>query len=156
VRTFNPQVRAKLLKAIEREAKGIAMAANAPREPEIRVAASIDAVSNDTALTNHIAATLESVLGHDKVVEMPAQMTSEDFSQYGLAGVHAVLLHVGAVDPVRLAKAKQTDTILPGPHSPQWAPEVQTTMKTFITAETAALIDLFNSVPAAGSSPSGK
>jgi amidohydrolase len=156
VRTFNPQVRAKLLKAIEREARGIAVAANAPKEPEVKVAAGTDAVYNDPTLTNHLAAVLKSALGPDKVVEMPAKMTSEDFSQYGLAGAHAVLLHVGAVDPVKLAMAKQSGTILPGPHSPQWAPEVQPTMKAFITAETAVLMDLFNSKPAAGSLPSGK
>jgi amidohydrolase len=156
VRTFNPQVRAKLLKAIEREAKGIAVAANAPKEPEVKVAAGTDAVYNDPTLTNHMAAVLKSALGPDKVVEMPAKMTSEDFSQYGLAGVHAVLLHVGAVDPVKLAMAKQSGTILPGPHSPQWAPEVQPTMKAFITAETAVLMDFFNTKPAAGSPPSGR
>jgi hippurate hydrolase len=38
---------------------------------------------------------------------MPAKMTSEDFSQYGLAGVPAVLLHIGAVDPAKLARLSQ-------------------------------------------------
>ncbi|MGI9101433.1 MAG: amidohydrolase [Terriglobales bacterium] len=156
VRTFNPEVRAKLLKAIGREAKGIAMAANAPREPEIKIAAGTDAVYNDPALTEHMAAVLKKALGVDHVVEMSAKMTSEDFSQYGLAGAHAVLLHVGAVDPVKLAAAKQSGAILPGPHSPQWAPEVKPTMTAAIAAETAILMDLFNTKPAASSMPAGK
>ncbi|MGZ4837717.1 MAG: amidohydrolase [Terriglobales bacterium] len=155
VRAFSPEVRAKLLKAIDREAKGIAMAANAPKQPEVKIAAGTDAVYNDPTLTNHMAAVLKSVLGPNHVVEMPAKTTSEDFSQYGLAGAHAVLLHVGAVDPAKLAAAKQSGTILPGPHSPQWAPEVEPTMKAAITAETAVLMDLFNTRPATGSSPAG-
>ena len=156
VRAFSPQARAKLLKGIEREAKGIAVAANAPKEPEVKLAAGTDAVYNDPALTNHMADVLRAALGPDKVVEMPAKMTSEDFSQYGLAGAHAVLLHVGAVDPVKLAMAKQSGTILPGPHSPQWAPDVEPTMKSFIAAETALLMDLFNTKPSPGTTPSDK
>ena len=76
------------------------------------------------------------------MVEMPAKMTSEDFSQYGLAGVQAVLLHVGAVDAAKLAEAKQSGKPLPAPHSPQWAPVFQPTVNAAITAETAVLMDL--------------
>ncbi len=72
-------------------------------------------------------------------------MTSEDFSQYGLAGASSVLLHIGAVDAAKLAAARQSGTILPGPHSPQWAPEREPTLKAAITAETAALLDFFGS-----------
>ncbi len=39
---------------------------------------------------------------------MPARMISEDFLQYALAGAHVVLLHVGAIAPVKLATAKQS------------------------------------------------
>jgi hippurate hydrolase len=73
---------------------------------------------------------------------MPAQMTSEDFSQYGLAGVPAVLLHIGAVDPATLKAAEANGTVLPGPHSPQWAPNLEPTLKALVTAETLMLMDL--------------
>jgi hypothetical protein len=75
---------------------------------------------------------------------MPAKMTSEDFSQYGQAGVPEVLLHVGAVDPAKLAESKRTGTPLPAPHSPQWAPVFQPTVQAAITAETAVLMDLLS------------
>ncbi len=145
VRTFSPQARKKLLAGIERVAKGEAQAAGAPREPLVKIEAATDAVYNDPELTNRLAATLRKALGQQNVVEMPAKMTSEDFSQYGLAGVPSVLLHIGAVDPAKLAAAKQSGTPLPGPHSPQWAPEREPTLKAAITAETAALLDLFGS-----------
>jgi amidohydrolase len=142
VRTFSPQARKRMLAAIEREAKGEAMAANAPKEPTVEVKAGTDAVFNDPKTTERMVATLRKALGPDKVVEMPAKMTSEDFSQYGLAGVQAVLLHVGAVDPAKLAESKQSGKPLPAPHSPQWAPVFQPTVNAAITAETAVLMEL--------------
>jgi amidohydrolase len=142
VRTFNPQARKRMLAAIEREAKGEAMAANAPKEPLVEVKAGTDAVYNDPKETDRVVATLRKALGPDKVVEMPPKMTSEDFSQYGQAGVKAVLLHIGAVDPAKLSAAKQSGTPLPAPHSPQWAPVFQPTVQAAITAETAVLMDL--------------
>ena len=144
VRTFNPQARKRMLAAIERQVKGEAMAANAPKEPVVEIKAGTDAVYNDPKTTERMVATLRQVLGPDRVVEMPAKMTSEDFSQYGQAGVPEVLLHVGAVDPEKLAEAKRTGTPVPAPHSPQWAPVFQPTVKAFITTETSVLMNLFN------------
>ena len=90
-----------------------------------------------------MVAVLRTALGPKNVVEMPAEMTLEDFSQYGLAGAHAVLLHIGAVDPAKLEAARQSGVPLPKLHSPQWAPEREPTIKAAITAETAVLLDLF-------------
>ncbi len=145
VRTFNPEARKRLLTAIEREAKGEAIAANAPKEPLVEVKSGTDAVYNEPELTRRMVAVLRTTLGPKNVVEMPAEMTSEDFSQYGLAGVPAVLLHIGAVDPAKLEAARQSGVPLPKLHSPQWAPEREPTLKAAITAETAVLLDLFKS-----------
>jgi hypothetical protein len=47
-----------------------------------------------------MAKVVQGAVGPEFVKEMPAKMTSEDFSQYGQQpGVKAVLLHVGAVEP---------------------------------------------------------
>jgi amidohydrolase len=143
VRTFNPQVRKQLLAAIERTAKGEALTGNAPREPLVKIEPGTDVVYNDPELTTRIVATLRKVMGAQNVVEMPAKMTSEDFSQYALAGVPSLLLHFGAVDRAKLAAARQSGTPLPGPHSPQWAPEREPSIKTAIVVETAALLELF-------------
>jgi hypothetical protein len=78
------------------------------------------------------------------VVEMPAKMTSEDFSEYGRAGVRSVLLHIGAVDPAKLAESRKTGIPVPAPHSPQWAPVADVTMKAAVQAETLALLNLLN------------
>jgi hypothetical protein len=129
VRTYTSEVRARTLAAIRRIAKGEADAAGAPRVPEVDVSASSNApVYNDPALTLRLAGALKKALGEPNVVEMTQKMTSEDFAEYGLAGVPSALLHIGAVDPVKLAAARQTGIPVPAPHSPAWAPEREPTI----------------------------
>jgi hippurate hydrolase len=142
VRSFNPDVHKRLLGAIERECKGEALAANAPKEPLVESKSSTDAVYNDPGVTQRMVAAARAALGPDRVVEMPAAMGSEDFSQFGLAGVHAVLLHVGAVDATKLEESRKTGVPLPGVHSSLWAPLREPTIKAAINAETAILLDL--------------
>jgi len=144
VRTFSDAVRKRVLASIAREVKGEAIAANMPKAPLVDVEPGTDSVYNDPALIGRVVPVLQEALGKDKVVEMPQKMTSEDFSQYGLAGAHALLLHVGAVAPERLEAAKKAGEHLPGTHSPQWAPDFKPTVHSMITAETAVLLDLFN------------
>jgi hippurate hydrolase len=74
---------------------------------------------------------------------MPSKMTSEDFAEYGAAGIPAVLLHIGAVDASKLAAARRTGVPVPPPHSPAWASEREPTLKAAMRAETAALFTLF-------------
>ena len=69
-------------------------------------------------------------------------MTSEDFSEFGRAGVPAVLLHIGAVNAAKLAESKRTGVPVPAPHSPEWLPELEPTLKGAVRAEVAALLDL--------------
>ena len=142
IRSLDPQVQKRLLDAIAREARGEALAANAPKEPLIETRSSTDTVYNDPQSTQRMVAAARAVLGAERVVEMPALMGSEDFSQFGLAGVHAVLLHVGAVNAAKLEEARKSGVPLPGVHSPQWAPEREPTLKAAMTAETAILMDL--------------
>ena len=144
VRTYTNEVRARTFAAIRRIASGEATAAGAPREPLVETPARANPpVYNDPALTLRLAGALKKGLGEAAVVEMPAKMTSEDFSEYGLAGVPSALLHVGAVHPSKLAAARQSGIPVPAPHSPEWAPEREPTLKAAIRAETTALLELF-------------
>jgi metal-dependent amidase/aminoacylase/carboxypeptidase family protein len=144
VRSLDPAVHKRLLAAIERQAKGEALAANAPKEPLIEIKSNTDAVYNDPALTQRVAAAARATLGADRVVEMPALMGGEDFSQFGLAGVRSVLLHVGAVDAGKLEAARKSGVPLPSLHSPLFAPEREPTIKAAIRAETAILTSLLD------------
>ena len=143
VRTFKPEVRQRILASIAREAKGEALAAGAPKEPLVEVEPGTDSVYNDPELVQRMVKSVQGAVGPEWVKEMPAKMTSEDFSQYGQQpGVKAILLHVGAVDASRLEAAKKAGQPLPGTHSPQWAPDFKPTVTNTIKAETAILLDL--------------
>ncbi|MEO8257971.1 MAG: amidohydrolase [Acidobacteriota bacterium] len=143
VRTYTAEVRTRTLAAIGRVAKGEAGAAGAPRDPRVETSPSARApVFNDPALTLRLAGALKKGLGEANVVEMPQKMTSEDFVEYGSAGVPSALLHIGAVDPAKLAAARQSGIPVPAPHSPEWAPDREPTLKAAIRAETTALLEL--------------
>ena len=71
-------------------------------------------------------------------------MTSEDFAEYGVAGVPSVLLHIGAVSQAKLDDAKRTGIPVPAPHSPEWAPDLEPTLKAAVRAETAAILELLS------------
>jgi hippurate hydrolase len=118
VRSLDPAVQKRLIASIERQAKAEAQAAGAPKAPELEIKSNTDAVYNDPELTARMVAAMRAALGDDRVVEMPAQMGGEDFSQFGLAGVRAVLLHIGAVDPAKLEQARKTGVSPPSVHSP--------------------------------------
>jgi amidohydrolase len=147
VRTYTPEVRRKTLAAIRRIARGEAISAGAPREPEVITPgdnATEAVVYNYPALTARLAAALKAGLGAKTVVEMPAKMTSEDFAQYWVTGkVHSALLHIGAVNAAKFAEIQKTGVPGPAPHSPEWAPDREPTLKAAIRAEVTELLELF-------------
>ena len=147
VRTYTPEVRRKTLGAISRIARGEAIAAGAPREPEVITAGETSAsavVYNDPTLTARLTKALKAALGEASVVEMPPKMTSEDFAQYWVTGkVPSALLHIGAVNAAKFEEIRKTGIPGPAPHSPEWAPDRERTLKGAIRAEVSELLALF-------------
>jgi hippurate hydrolase len=87
---------------------------------------------------------LERWLGPANVLTIDPEMGGEDFSQFGrtLDKVPVCLFRVGAVDPARVAASRRTGETLPSLHSSRFAPLPEPTIKTGITALTAAALDL--------------
>jgi amidohydrolase len=142
VRSYKEEVRKHVLAAIERIAKAEALAAGAPKEPSFAVIESCPATYNDPKLTARIATTLRHTFGDANVVEVPAQMASEDFSEYGKAGVPAVTFELGAAFPDKLKEAQAAGKPLPSLHSSLFAPDRDPTIETGVEAEVAVLMDL--------------
>jgi hippurate hydrolase len=138
VRSYDAKVREHILASIKRQLEAEATAANAPTMPSVKVVGGTDAVYNDPVLTSRLVTALRNKLGADSVREMPAKMTSEDFSQYGRAGVPAVLLHIGAVSPAALGSGEK----LPELHSSFWAPELEPSLGMLVSAEVIMLTEL--------------
>ena len=144
VRTYEDDVRTRVLAAIARVAKGEAAAAGAPREPEVKVRDddATRSTFNDPALTRRLAGALAAVLGADRVQERKPVMGGEDFSAYGRAGVPATILWIGAQEPRSLAAAHAAGKELPSLHSSAFAPDREPTIRTGATTLTVAALEL--------------
>jgi amidohydrolase len=148
VRSYKPDVRQHLLAGIDRVAKAEAMAAGAEKMPLVEKYESTSAVYNDPVLTQHLAATLEGVLGMGTVVTEDPIMTSEDYSYFVEQGVPSFYFTLGVADPQKLAEAKASGKQLPSNHSPLFAPVPEPSLKTGMTAEVTILRDLLKGTPA--------
>jgi amidohydrolase len=149
VRSLTPEVRAHLLKSIDRIVKAEALAGGATREPTIERIDGANAMVNDADLTRRLAGVLERELGKERVVELGPAMASEDFSRLSENGIPSVMLMIGAVEPDRFAAAKAAGTRLPSLHSPFFAPDRERTIKTAIATEVISLRELM--APKSGS-----
>jgi hippurate hydrolase len=142
VRTYKPEVRKRVLAAIERVAKGEAIAGGAPLEPLVKVTPAANATYNDPELTKRLVAVLRGVLGRTNVVEVEPTMVFEDFAEFNLAGIPSADFWVGAVEPTKYANAQQSGTDLPQLHSSTWNPDYAPTLKMAMTVEITELLEL--------------
>lgn len=147
VRTMNPQQREKVLASISRIANGIAAAAGVPadRAPIVEVATDyVPATINNPAFTRRVAAALERSLGKENVLPSTPAMASEDFSLYALEDPKPpiCMFNLGAADPAKLKEAKEKGAHLPGPHSNEFAPVPEPTIRTGVKAMTSAVLEL--------------
>jgi hippurate hydrolase len=147
VRAYKEEVRLKLLKAIERITKGIAIAAGIPedRAPIVKISETevTAATYNDPQLTERLAAVFVKALGQENVVRMPPAMASEDFGYLSLdQKIPATQFSLGAVDPAKVKQSKETGTPLPSLHSALFQPLPEPTLRTGIKAMTSAVLEL--------------
>ena len=114
VRTYKPDVRERVLAAIDRIAKGIAAAGGVPanRAPMVTVLKDqfTPATYNNPELTRRLVAVWKKSLGQENVEIVDPTMGGEDFSEYSLPdhSIPAVDFHVGAVAPEKIAESKKT------------------------------------------------
>lgn len=147
VRSYKPELRRLILAAIERIARGVAIAGGVPedRMPIVRIAEeeATPATFNDPELTARVVAAAAAVLGAERVVEVDPVMGGEDFSRFGLdTGVPISMLWLGAVDPERHRRAQEGGPALPSLHSSEFAPLPEPAITTGVTVLTAAVLDL--------------
>ncbi len=135
-------MRQHLLASIDRIVKNESLAAGAVKEPVIEHGLSGSALVNDSALTKRIGAALVRDFGPVRAVEGEAEMVSEDFSEFPLAGIPSLQFRIGAVDPIKWAAAQKSGTILPSLHSSEFAPDLEPALRTAIEAEVVSLREL--------------
>jgi hippurate hydrolase len=142
VRSYKDDVRKRLIAAIGRLARAEAAAAAAPREPEVKTSEGTPATYNDPQLTARLVKVLTDQLGAERLIETPPVMGGEDFSEFGRAGVPAVLFWVGGVEPGAWAESRSGSRQLPSLHSSLWAPDKGPAIRTGVTTLVAAIDEL--------------
>ncbi|HET7468257.1 MAG TPA: M20 family metallopeptidase [Gemmatimonadales bacterium] len=142
VRTFDANVRTRVLAAIERIVKAEAAASGAPKPPEITPLDRYTLVTNDAEATAQVVEAFRRHFPAERMRETKPAPASEDFGTFGAAW-HApsVFWFVGGTDPDQYAQAKAAGRTadLPTNHSPHFAPVLHPTLETGVeTLVTAA------------------
>jgi hippurate hydrolase len=147
VRTYSEEVRRHTLEAIRRIVRGQALAAGLPEDrlPVVtQPEESFAALTNDVALTERLLHVFKGWLGEAHVHPARPTMGGEDFAEYGRTPerIPICLFWVGGVNREKFEQARRTGQPLPSLHSPFWAPDPEPTIRTGVTAMSAAALEL--------------
>jgi amidohydrolase len=135
VRSYEKDVREKLLSEIRHIAEKIAEAHHAPKKPELTIPEGCPAGYNDPELTAKMKAVFERLVGKDKVTVEEPVMGGEDFglfaTHFGVAGLQ---FRVGGGKPGHDAAI--------GLHSSKWAVEPDPTLRVGTIAFARACLEV--------------
>jgi hippurate hydrolase len=141
VRTFDADVRARVLAAITRIVNAEAAASGAPKPPEITPLDRYSLVTNDPAATGRVVDAFHKYFGADRIREVKPTSASEDFGVFGAAWqAPSVFWFIGGTDPKQYAEAKQAGRVreIPTNHNPAFAPVLHPTLETGLSAMVVA------------------
>jgi metal-dependent amidase/aminoacylase/carboxypeptidase family protein len=133
VRTFDENVRTRVLAAIERIINAEAAASGAPKPPEIVPLDRYRLVRNDVAATTQVVDAFRHHFPAERLRETKPASASEDFGVFGSEWqVPSVFWFVGGTDPAQYANAKAEGRLseLPTNHNPRFAPVLHPTLET--------------------------
>lgn len=147
LRSYSDEVRQQTIAAVKRIVRGQALSAGVPedRMPEVKFSEDYTpSTYNEPKLTQRLAGAFENWFGKTNVIKSKPVMGGEDFSQYGRTPekIPCCIFWVGAVKPELVAESGKTGKPLPSLHSSFFAPMVEPTIKTAITAMCAAVLEL--------------
>jgi hippurate hydrolase len=141
VRTFDEDVRKRVLAAIERIVNAEAEASRAPKKPEIIPLDRYPLVRNDPEATKRTVDAFRNYFSEDRVKDTQPTTASEDFGSFGTEWqVPSVFWFVGGTDPKTYASAKKSGTIadIPTNHNPRFAPVIHPTLEAGVEAMVVA------------------
>ncbi len=142
IRSYNAEVREKLLEGVRRVANASAAMAGAPA-PDISLTSGGKAIVNSVALVRDTEAVFKDAFGEANARRMPAITASEDFSLFVNEGIPSMFFFTGIYDAKDVAEAGR-----PGGkpvafnHSPFYAPVPEPSIKTAATAMSLAVLNV--------------
>jgi len=144
LRSYDPDVRRVINAGVERTARAEADMARAPA-PDIRHTFTASPVINDPALASRTATLLKAALGDARVQFVPENApgwtASEDYSEFVNAGmVHSVYFAIGGYTKDTLDRYAAQGKQVPVNHSPLFAPDHTSAIRTGIEVLTLAVL----------------
>jgi hippurate hydrolase len=152
LRSYSDEVRQHTIEAIKRITRGLAEAAGIPpdRYPLVTIAdESAFATYNTPALAGRLLGVFKDWLGPDRTITTKPTMGGEDFALFGRTEdkIPICIFWLGTVDPQKLKKYEAANKTLPALHSSEFLPAIEPTLKTGVTAMTAAVLELLAASP---------
>jgi len=142
IRTYDSEVRAKLIAGLKRVASAEATMAAAP-EPSIQMVEGANAVLNDPELAQRTGAVFRQAFSAAAELKADRITASEDYSEYVMAGMpHSLFFEIGIYEPKRVEAARAGGPPLPFNHSPYYAPVPEPTIRTGVEAMTLAVLNV--------------
>lgn len=147
LRSYTDDVREQTIAAVKRITRGLAVAAGLPEDkmPIVKLGNEFTpAMYNTPELTRRLAGVFETWFGKPNVLKRKPVMGGEDFSRYGRTPdrIPICMFWLGAVKPEAVAESEKTGKPLPSLHSPFFTPVPEPTIKTGVTAMSAAVLEL--------------
>ena len=148
VRSYSDESRKQLLDGIRRVARGEAITAGLSEEmlPVVTVEDPYTpSTFNDPDFTQNVMTGFRDRFGEARVMEWPAVMGGEDFSQFRRAApddVKSLIFWISGTPAEMLTALEQEGTPLPSLHSPFWAPDAEAVVRTGAEALASAALDL--------------
>ncbi|MFS0693105.1 amidohydrolase [Streptomyces nitrosporeus] len=137
VRTYDQDTRTRVLEAVERIVTAECQASGSPQPPEFEQITSFPPTVNDAAPTRRVAEAFAAHFGDDAHT-IDLQTASEDMSKIPRAyGAPFTYWGIGGTDPALHAAATAGGTLgrdVPVNHSPHFAPVLQPTLDTGVSA----------------------
>jgi hippurate hydrolase len=141
VRTYDEDVRKRVLAAIDRIVKAEAQASGAPKEPEFKTLDRYALVKNDPDAVKRVDDAFREYFSPERVQSTQPTGASEDFGSFGAEwGGASVFWFVGGTDPDTYKKAQREGKIseIPTNHNPRFAPVIHPTLEAGVQAMVVA------------------
>lgn len=132
LRTYDMDVRRRMIDAVERMVKAECEASGSPRPPEFEYFDQYPLTENDAELTQKITSAFQSHFGTEAVFDLGRVTASEDFSYVPDAfGTPYTFWGIGGIDPEKYERARKAGRIaqdIPVNHSEFFAPVIEPTL----------------------------
>ncbi len=149
LRSYTDEVREKIISKIKRIIRGEAISMGIPEDkmPTLKLRDEFTpALYNTPEFVDIVIKHIKNSIGENNVFETPPVMGGEDFGRFGRVEpkIPTFLFWIGGPSLLDWEKSEKGEISIPGNHSPLFAPDPEPTLKTGVSAMTAAAIGVFN------------